>query len=224
MYICKKSGHLARQCETYKNVKKAFGFSDMMNARYTARGKEGQTMSSKGKGEADSGPSFIVGPDGTTEVPRDVSSDHSKDVDETRVGQEAEKPTLEVGVADGGTAPPVVDTEQGKMGKEEDGMDIGVTADQSVVELENPEDGVIPGPLACPLSGLSSEAEEDEEDGVDEEDEEEELEDESGSLVCGQGVVRSSAEDKKLSSKRFRVGEENVSSPLPTARGVGACS
>lgn len=36
--ICKKTGHLARQCETHKNVKKAFVFLDMMTVTSGERG------------------------------------------------------------------------------------------------------------------------------------------------------------------------------------------
>lgn len=126
-------------------------------------------------------------------------------------------------MADRGTVPSVMDTEQGigKKGEKEDGMDISLVADQNVVELENREEDSISVPLSGLLNGLSSrEAEEEEEE------DEQEMNEESGSLACGQGVVRSLQKMRSCPQRGLEVKRrgENVSSPLPTHVGVGACS
>lgn len=66
-----------------------------------------------------------MGPVGTPEVPKDLSSEPSKDVNEARVGQEANKATSTEGVVVGDTAPPILDTEQGVGQPGEDEMDTG---------------------------------------------------------------------------------------------------
>lgn len=218
--ICQKSGHLARQCETYTNVKKAYAFADMMNNRDKAGGQKEQATTSQGKGGASSGSSDTVGPAGKPEVPKNVSSEPSKDVDEARVEQEADRATSAEGVVVGGTAPPIVDTEQGVGQTGEDGMDTDITTDQDAVVGGCGTDAASV-PLPGPLSGLSSSEAEDEDEESEEEDEEE-MDEESGSLACGQGVVRSTGEDEELSSKRFRGeggGEESGNLIIPTHGG-----